>query len=512
MDGKFLNFVKIGRDWNDYVFGFAFGSVCGLLKAVWKVISSIATVLVIVLSLFINLIVEIFALLPQVISFILNTCAAFLRFILAVSAFFGRHIQTLKVALTAFASLLADIISQIEAWFLDGTHFLHWVLDGLQTCLESTATSFVDLAALLAGLRLTTWSLVVATLRLLLSTLIFLVTLPFRLLAALPILFYVILIGIPLAYRLAKVTWAWMQTQNHITRTDTYCAVAYLKTVVESRLIDPLHSRLLIYVDFMHSQILSPVTVWTFFASQLMVDQVYLPFLRDSSFIIRRISSIYISTLSTAARILRSFLVTLFSLWLSTCCHFFSLWLSTCCHFYYWIIGVFGRAANAMRLVSIWIHRRFSFYLILIHGNITRILGDFWHDLTSYLNSILALVCVLLSSLRPNQRILNAGGDSTGSSGGNDGDGDTSGSLSSSHIGLSSSTVLKDLRRELTESQERQKCVVCLEGVKSMVILPCRHACLCRPCAVRIINHENVNQRLCPLCRSLMHEVLHIYM
>merc|ERR1712136_372191 len=66
-----------------------------------------------------------------------------------------------------------------------------------------------------------------------------------------------------------------------------------------------------------------------------MVDQVYLPFLRDSSFIIRRISSIYISTLSTAARILRSFLVTLFSLWLSTCCHFFSLWLSTCCHFYY---------------------------------------------------------------------------------------------------------------------------------------------------------------------------------
>merc|ERR1712136_703835 len=104
-----------------------------------------------------------------------------------------------------------------------------------------------------------------------------------------------------------------------------------------------------------------------------MVDQVYLPFLRDSSFIIRRISSIYISTLSTAARILRSFLVTLFS-----------LWLSTCCHFYYWIIGVFGRAANAMRLVSIWIHRRFSFYVILIHGNITRILGDFWHDLTSY--------------------------------------------------------------------------------------------------------------------------------
>lgn len=505
MDGKFLNFVKIGRDWNDYVFGFAFGSVCGLLKAVWKVVSSIAAVVVLVLSLCFNLIVEIVALSPQVISFILNTCAAFLRFTLNVSAFFGRHIQTLKVALTAFVSLLADIISQIEAWFLDGTHFLHWVSDGLQTYLESTATSFVDLAALLAGLRLTTWSLVVTTLRLLLSTLIFLVTLPFRLLAALPILFYIILIGFPLAYRLAKFTWAWMQTQNHITRTDTYRAVAYWKMVVESRLIDPLHSRLLIWADFMHSQILSPVTVWTFFASQLMVDQVYLPFLRDLSFIIRRISFIYISTLSTAARILRSFLVTLFSLWLSTCCHFF-----------YWIIGAFGRAANAMGLVSIWIHRRFSFFMILLQGNITRILGDVWHDLKSYLNSVLVLVRILLSSLRPNQRIPNAGGDSTGTSGGIVGDGDTC-SSASSHVGppcslSSSSAVLNDLRRELTESQERQKCVVCLEGVKSMVILPCRHACLCRPCAVRIINHENVNQRLCPLCRCLMHEVLHIYM
>jgi hypothetical protein len=72
-------------------------------------------------------------------------------------------------------------------------------------------------------------------------------------------------------------------------------------------------------------------------------------------------------------------------------------------------------------------------------------------------------------------------------------------------------TILKTLRRQLTDERERHLCVVCQDGIKSMLILPCRHACLCRPCAVEIITNADVNQRLCPLCRQLMHEVIHVY-
>ena len=41
-------------------------------------------------------------------------------------------------------------------------------------------------------------------------------------------------------------------------------------------------------------------------------------------------------------------------------------------------------------------------------------------------------------------------------------------------------------------------CVVCMTMPRQTVLLPCRHLCLCRQCAVRLLAHES----RCPVCRT----------
>mmetsp|Transcript_7441 Transcript_7441/g.13171 ORF Transcript_7441/g.13171 Transcript_7441/m.13171 type:complete len:167 (-) Transcript_7441:39-539(-) len=52
------------------------------------------------------------------------------------------------------------------------------------------------------------------------------------------------------------------------------------------------------------------------------------------------------------------------------------------------------------------------------------------------------------------------------------------------------------LLKEQLESAAAAVCVVCQENVKSVLILPCRHLCLCQGCS------ENDELRTCPLCRE----------
>ncbi len=50
------------------------------------------------------------------------------------------------------------------------------------------------------------------------------------------------------------------------------------------------------------------------------------------------------------------------------------------------------------------------------------------------------------------------------------------------------------------EAQEEEdiavRCVVCLAGLRCVLMLPCRHLCVCRACGL----HESL--RHCPLCRA----------
>jgi Zinc finger, C3HC4 type (RING finger) len=50
------------------------------------------------------------------------------------------------------------------------------------------------------------------------------------------------------------------------------------------------------------------------------------------------------------------------------------------------------------------------------------------------------------------------------------------------------------------------ECVVCLSGPKDTIVLPCRHLCVCKECALRVRRQT----RKCPICRQEFHSLLHM--
>lgn len=61
------------------------------------------------------------------------------------------------------------------------------------------------------------------------------------------------------------------------------------------------------------------------------------------------------------------------------------------------------------------------------------------------------------------------------------------------------------LRASFEQQKEQKLCVICQENDKSVVLLPCRHLCLCEPCSV----HDDLNQ--CPLCRRPIAHRISVY-
>jgi len=58
---------------------------------------------------------------------------------------------------------------------------------------------------------------------------------------------------------------------------------------------------------------------------------------------------------------------------------------------------------------------------------------------------------------------------------------------------------------------DRALCVVCQDQVKSVLLLPCRHLCMCVGCARTIANGNHGQGRTCPLCRSSFYTVMNVY-
>jgi hypothetical protein len=59
--------------------------------------------------------------------------------------------------------------------------------------------------------------------------------------------------------------------------------------------------------------------------------------------------------------------------------------------------------------------------------------------------------------------------------------------------------------KERHNKNEERMCVVCLESQKSVLLLPCRHLCLCGECSSR----PEVTK--CPICRQTIYEKLVVY-
>lgn len=62
---------------------------------------------------------------------------------------------------------------------------------------------------------------------------------------------------------------------------------------------------------------------------------------------------------------------------------------------------------------------------------------------------------------------------------------------------------LEDLRRKNDELLDQQLCVVCSEQLSTIVLIPCRHRCLCRNCAGVL--------RKCPMCRKSIESEIATY-
>ena len=75
-----------------------------------------------------------------------------------------------------------------------------------------------------------------------------------------------------------------------------------------------------------------------------------------------------------------------------------------------------------------------------------------------------------------------------------------------------------DMEEILLEQVERERedklCVICQDQEKCIMILPCRHLCICQDCQTKILRRNNLNHgnRTCPICRRHVKQMIKAYL
>jgi len=73
------------------------------------------------------------------------------------------------------------------------------------------------------------------------------------------------------------------------------------------------------------------------------------------------------------------------------------------------------------------------------------------------------------------------------------------------HHDKSSETQKSEIANE--NNNDDRTCVVCLEVIKNVVFLPCKHLCTCSKCALTILKSSNA----CPICRTKIQSHLEVF-
>ncbi|XP_020618040.1 uncharacterized protein LOC110055941 isoform X2 [Orbicella faveolata] len=69
----------------------------------------------------------------------------------------------------------------------------------------------------------------------------------------------------------------------------------------------------------------------------------------------------------------------------------------------------------------------------------------------------------------------------------------------------------RDLREELERERDKNLCVVCQTENKNIVVMPCRHMCMCKNCCTQLFRIHRYHRRTCPLCRHIITSTMEIY-
>ena len=57
-------------------------------------------------------------------------------------------------------------------------------------------------------------------------------------------------------------------------------------------------------------------------------------------------------------------------------------------------------------------------------------------------------------------------------------------------------------------------CVVCMEREKSVVLMPCKHQCICKECVDQLKRIAQIERKkpMCPVCRELIRDTIEPFM
>lgn len=67
------------------------------------------------------------------------------------------------------------------------------------------------------------------------------------------------------------------------------------------------------------------------------------------------------------------------------------------------------------------------------------------------------------------------------------------------------SSILQQKKKLFQKTYEERLCIVCEDGLKSILLMPCRHLCMCRSCS----SHPEIKK--CPICRQDITNKVEVY-